>query len=279
VNKGGDWLTYGVIGKAMQVHRELGPGVDECFYHQRLSELLREAGLEHQYKPRESLRHHGIVVDVFEPDIVVPEHLILELKRLHGGFAPANFLQLKAYLKLWRIRHGLLFDFGKESLVQQRYIYDDPPAPILDVTHSVTDAPALVRDSVIAPRIAEAAARIAVQFGLGFADTTYRRLLGVELQADGLAVITDPRTTVRARNRVLGQTQLPCLAVGGSWAVMVLSQRDNIRPADRAILRSWLRHLCRPCGTVLHFGKHEVQIQWVLDSNRGSDVSLAARTD
>ena len=52
-----DKLSYAVIGKAMEVHRELGPGVDECFYHELLVETLRAAGIEHESKPRGQLLH------------------------------------------------------------------------------------------------------------------------------------------------------------------------------------------------------------------------------
>ena len=74
-----DKLSYAVIGKAMEVHRELGPGVDECFYHELLVEKLCAAGIEHQSKPRGQLMHRGRVADVFEPDIVIGSRLVLEL--------------------------------------------------------------------------------------------------------------------------------------------------------------------------------------------------------
>ena len=112
-------VSYAIIGKAMEVHRELGPGLDEVFYHELLSERLRVAGIEHVSKPREALIHRGHTADIFEPDLVFPGALVAELKWLWGKFAPEHFVQLKCYLKFWRIADGLLLDFGKESLVQK----------------------------------------------------------------------------------------------------------------------------------------------------------------
>ena len=99
-----DPFTHAVIGKAMEVHRELGPGLDEIFYHRLLSEKLVAAGIEHELKPRRELVHRGIVADIFEPDMVFPGRLIPELKVLRGPFAPAHFTQLICYLKLWSFR-------------------------------------------------------------------------------------------------------------------------------------------------------------------------------
>ena len=44
-------LSYEFIGSAMAVHRELGPGQNESFYHLALSDALRSKGIPFQYKP------------------------------------------------------------------------------------------------------------------------------------------------------------------------------------------------------------------------------------
>lgn len=74
----------------MATHRELGPGVREEFYHQRLAARLKQIGVGHFSKPRRELVHRDLVADVFEPDIVIPSGLVLELKHLVGGFAPEH---------------------------------------------------------------------------------------------------------------------------------------------------------------------------------------------
>jgi GxxExxY protein len=256
-------LSYAVIGKAMEVHRELGPGVDEIFYHELLGERLRAAGIEHLYKPRRALGHRGQTVDMFEPDLVFPGCLIVELKWLWGAFAPEHFLQLKSYLKFWRIKDGLLLDFGKESLVPKRYIFEDSPGSPLDVAQAVAEATSTGVQIQLAEALCGAVAKVDASHGLGYRDTTYRALLDAELRAEGVGCILAPLATIRAGDRRLGESRLPCLAVANQGAVMLLAQRDGIRAADQAILQSWLRHLGFPWGAIVHFGKRAVQLRWV----------------
>jgi GxxExxY protein len=90
----GDPFTYAVIGKAMQVHRELGPGVEEVFYHDLLSQRLKEANIKHESRPRGRLAHRGILADIFEADLLFPGRLVAELKSLRGAFDPEHYVQL-----------------------------------------------------------------------------------------------------------------------------------------------------------------------------------------
>src|SRR5262245_60706492 len=122
-----DKVTYQVIGLAMWVHRELGPGLHESFYHDLLSAHLSAKGIRHESHAKGKLVHRGIVADQFEADVLLPERLICELKCLHGGFEPEHYVQLICYLKFWRTGAGLLFDFGKESLSYRRV---NVPAPL-----------------------------------------------------------------------------------------------------------------------------------------------------
>lgn len=254
-------LSYAVIGKAMEVHRELGPGVDEMFYHQLMSERLREAGVEHLYKPRRELVHRGIAVDVFEPDLVFPEGLITELKWLWKSFPPECFVQLTCYLKFWRIRDGLLFDFGKESLVQRRFVFEQKRSVLFEAARLLASAPKT--DLLPAKMLCASISKIVSQYGLGYRDTTYRGLLAAELTAEGVMCTVLPVATVHSGTRHLGDIRLPCIVVPDTCAIMTLAWRDTIRPADCAILQSWLKHLKLRWGIVVNFGI-QTQAQWVL---------------
>jgi len=262
-----DPSVYAFIGHAMAVHRELGPGVNEVFYHSLLSERLTAAGIEHLSKPRRALLHRGRTADIFEPDLVLPGKLIPELKALWGDFEREHFIQLKAYLKCWQIRQGLLCDFGKESLMTRSYLYDDTPAATIDIAGLLAGAPAGYNNAV-GQNLCASLVRIAASYGFGYRDTTYRGLLVADLMAEGIGCVPAPPAAVRADGRVLGESLLPCVTVADACAVLVLSQREAIRAADRAILQTCLRLLQMPCGLIAHFGKQQLQVQWVGASNR-----------
>jgi GxxExxY protein len=259
-----DPLAYAVIGHAQKVHREIGPGIDEVFYHRSLAELLEIDGIEHYYKPRGELIHRGSVADIFEPDIVLPERLIPELKVLPGDFEPRNFLQIKSYLKFWKIRQGFLMDFGKESLVLRSYLYDEPPAAGFEHDKMLAGAPAMA-DAALVRRLVECIARVGILHGFGYRDTSYRGLLLADFVADQIPCLCAPNVAVRRDERLLGHTTLTrFLVVAEQAAILVLSQREDIRAADRAIVQTALRLLELSWGVIVHFGKKSLQLQWVL---------------
>ena len=258
-----DEFTYKVIGLAMEVHRELGPGLDEKFYHDLLSRKLAAAGLAHLSRPRRELIHRGVVADAFEPDIVFPEKLVLELKCLAGGFDGEHFLQLICYLKFWKIDVGLLFDFGKETLAYRRIEFSEPQIKPLNLEAMLAGGPASVAIRDLAAQACAATSRVLVEHGLGYRDTTYAGLLLAELRASGLRCNPNVLAEVRSGEIVLGQTLCPCLLVNEGLAVRVLALRRSITAADLAILRTYLRLLNAPAGLILNFNRTTLDHRWV----------------
>jgi len=258
-----DPFSYAVIGKAIEVHRELGPGVDEVFYHELLSERLRAAGIEHLCRPREQLLHRGIVADIFEADLVFPGKLVAELKCLRGAFEPEHYVQLICYLKFWRLPTGLLFDFAKDSLLHRRVNYE-PAAPVgFDCNALLADAPDLGGDCELGIAICRGVAQIIEAYGFGYRDTTYRGLRAAEFNADALGCLTTPTATVNVDHRPVGETRCDCLAVGGRFGIQVLALRRSIAAADVAILRTHLRLLQLSHGVILNFGKAGLDHCWI----------------
>ena len=250
-----DPFTHAVIGKAMEVHRELGPGLDEAFYHRLLAEKLTTAGLEHALKPRRELRHCGLVADSFEPDMVFPGRLIAELKVLRGTFAPAHFTQLLCYQKLWSIPTGLLFDFEKESLVFQRVIFTPVASPFPPV-----EFPAFVSDKEIASQLLRLLREMHEQHGLGYRETTYQGMLAAALQGERMPFSAQPLCQVST----LGPTTLRCFVVAGKCVVTISALGERLGAADRAILQTYLRWLNLPWGLAVHFGRSRLDLQFVV---------------
>lgn len=114
-----DPLSRKVIGCAMAVHRELGFGFLESVFHRALEVELAENGVSFESEKKISVRYRGKPVGFFVADLVVEGCLVLELKALEV-MAKAHEVQLVNYLTAANIDHGLLLNFGAESLQFRR---------------------------------------------------------------------------------------------------------------------------------------------------------------
>jgi len=113
-------LTRGIIGVAMQLHSELGPGFKENVYHKALHIKLIKAGHIVESEKQFSVFTEQEKVGNFRVDLLVNGRIIVELKSI-DTFMPRIFrTQLVSYLKAAQLEVGLLLNFGKPSLEFQR---------------------------------------------------------------------------------------------------------------------------------------------------------------
>lgn len=192
-----DPITREFIGHAMKAHSSVGPGLDEEIYHQELVSALTAAGVPHLSKPRKDLVYRGIVADIFEPDFVVQDHFIPELKTLRGPFAPAHLVQVFCYCKFWRLRTSLLVDFGKQSLQWKRLLYRSQSARLPE-----PDPPPFVSNLDLASNITNAVADCLSELGLGYRETTWKGLVQAALQAAGLRIQMNPSASVLGHSAI-----------------------------------------------------------------------------
>ena len=111
-----DPLTQKIIGLAIEVHKELGPGLMEsayeaCLCHELLINKLpfqRQVPIPVEYKSEK-------LESGFRADVIVDEQVLLELKSVEK-LAPIHEAQILTYLKLSGIRTGLLLNFNERVL-------------------------------------------------------------------------------------------------------------------------------------------------------------------
>src|SRR5262245_42478963 len=107
-----DPLTQQVIGAAIEVHREMGPGLLESVYQTCLERELRLQGLNFQPQARLPLVYKGeSLYDEFVLDVFFPGRLVVELKAVEK-LLPVHESQLLTYLRLSKTRVGLLINFN-----------------------------------------------------------------------------------------------------------------------------------------------------------------------
>ena len=111
-------LSRRVVGAAIAVHRELGPGLLESTYEECLCCELSQAGIVFERQVPLPVTYKSVALDCgYRLDIVVEDLIIVELKsvervtRLHEA-------QLMTYLRLSRKRLGLLINFNETQLIK-----------------------------------------------------------------------------------------------------------------------------------------------------------------
>jgi GxxExxY protein len=111
-----DRLTEKVIGLAIEVHRQLGPGLLESAYEECLCLELQEAGLTFRRQVPLPITYKSVRLDCgYRLDLVIEDQLILELKSVEG-LLPIHEAQVLTYMKLSGVRTGLLLNFNSAVL-------------------------------------------------------------------------------------------------------------------------------------------------------------------
>jgi len=107
-----DRITSSIIGAAIEVHRELGPGLLESAYEACLAYELTTRGHDVQRQVQLPILYKGVKVDVgFRSDLLIDERLIVELKAAKG-LTELDEAQLLSYLKQSGCKVGLLINFN-----------------------------------------------------------------------------------------------------------------------------------------------------------------------
>ena len=107
-----DELSGKVIGCAIEVHKNLGPGLLESAYERCLSYELTAKGLRHETQKELQIDYKGLKLDAgYRIDLIVENGIIIELKSVEK-ILPIHEAQILTYMKLAGINVGLLINFN-----------------------------------------------------------------------------------------------------------------------------------------------------------------------
>lgn len=110
-------ISSKIIGAAIEVHRQLGPGLLESSYEKCLAFELKELGLEVQTQVAVPVVYKGIKLEVgYRLDIVVENKVIVETKTV-SELLEIHKAQLLTYLKLTGLKLGLLINFNSIKVI------------------------------------------------------------------------------------------------------------------------------------------------------------------
>jgi len=112
-------LTHTIIGSAIEVHKELGPGLLESIYEKCLTHLLKEKGLKLISQQKVPLLFRGLYLDCdLRFDLLVEDSIIVEIKAA-DGLLPIHEAQLLTYLKLLEKPKGILINFNCTNIFRE----------------------------------------------------------------------------------------------------------------------------------------------------------------
>lgn len=111
-------LSNLIIGMAIEVHKQLGPGLLESAYEQCLAYKLSHAGIIFERQKELPVVYKGISLDCnYRIDIFVDNKVIIEIKA-EKLIMPIHEAQLLTYLRLSNIKLGLLLNFNVPVMKQ-----------------------------------------------------------------------------------------------------------------------------------------------------------------
>jgi len=119
-----DKLSNTVIGLAIEVHRELGPGLLENTYKQCLAYELSKSNIYFLMEVNLPVTYKDIQVSCgYRMDLLIDDTLVLELKCV-DNLHPVHGTQLLTYMRLSNKKIGLLINFNTKLLKDgiKRYV-------------------------------------------------------------------------------------------------------------------------------------------------------------
>jgi len=142
-----DEITYEIIGCAIKLHRELGPGHRENIDQKGLEASSEEAHLS--YEPQKMYEVYddpltAHLIGFYIPDFVIEPKIIVEIKALNG-LDNSHVAQVIGYLVITGCPVGLLLNFGERSLRYKRIL---PPSNVVEhqINHQWLFVPDWLRD-------------------------------------------------------------------------------------------------------------------------------------
>lgn len=109
-------LSNIIIGCAIEIHKQLGPGLLESAYKECLHYELRQAGLKVQKEKPMPIIYKEVKLDHgYRIDLLVEERVVIEIKTVEA-FNDIHIAQVLTYLRLGEYKLGLLLNFHTTTL-------------------------------------------------------------------------------------------------------------------------------------------------------------------
>ena len=110
-------ISQKIIGAAIEVHKQLGPGLLESTYETCLAYELKQLGLDVKQQQALPVIYKEVKLDAgYRIDLLIENKVILEIKSV-DALADIHTAQLLTYLKLKDLKLGLLINFNSVKVI------------------------------------------------------------------------------------------------------------------------------------------------------------------
>ena len=111
-----DGLTEKIIGEALEVHRELGPGLLESIYEEALCYEFELQQIKYKRQVPADVIYKGKVIKGQKIYLLVEDKVVVEIKSL-SKMPEVALAQALSYLKATNLKRGLIVNFGEKRLI------------------------------------------------------------------------------------------------------------------------------------------------------------------
>ena len=111
-----DDLTEKIIGAAIEVHRELGPGLLESIYEEALCYEFELQKINYQRQVPSDIIYKGKIIKGQKIDLLFEDEVVVEIKSL-SKMPEVALAQTLSYLKATNLKRGLIVNFGEKRLI------------------------------------------------------------------------------------------------------------------------------------------------------------------
>jgi GxxExxY protein len=241
-------LTGAVIGAAIAVHRQLGPGVEEAAFEAALSTRLTEEKLAHQCQVPLPITYKGVSLDCrFRLDLLVENRLPVELKAVEA-MLPIHEAQLLTYMRLGAYPLGLLINFEVAMLKEgvRRKVQSTAREP------SQLNCPIPGGFDELSRKILSGAIEVHHHLGPGLLRSAYEECLCHELTQRSIPFKRQHPIPLFCDGQTLYQSSEVSLLVGNCVPVQCLSVAE-LNDLHEARLLARVRQGNWPYGLLLNF--------------------------
>jgi GxxExxY protein len=262
-------LTREVIGSAIEVHRELGPGKHETAYERALAYELRLRSIPHEVQKPVPVIYKEVHLECgYRLDLLVADTVVIEVKSVELVH-PIHRAQVLTYLKLGDWKLSLLLNFnvavlkdGIERLVlgfeespretaETRCAQRIPDEAVLPQFHSSCQG-SRPEVEALARQIIAAAAEVHRELGIGLLPSAYQACLAYELRLRGLEFEQKCALALGYKGMDLTENDTLDFLVGGRVVVKIICAKES-QALHRSELLSQLRLGSCNLGLLINF--------------------------